>query len=73
MSDLVSLAVQHKHQHPSESYDKGAARFQSEKTTLNDHFKGTHSSPGINAPLALSIDQERIWLKQIASHADGGP
>ena len=69
MADPIKLAVQHKHLHPSDSYKSVAEQFQVTKTTLYNHFKGTHQAAGINTPRALSIKQERVSVDKISSYA----
>ena len=49
-----------------------AERFQVNKTTLYNHFKGTHQAAGINTPRALSIEQERVSVDKISLYATRG-
>ena len=72
MSKQVELAIEYKRQHPKESYGKVSDRFDVPKSTVYEHFKGTHSTSGVNAPRALSNEQERVLLERIASFASRG-
>ncbi|ADV23647.1 Hypothetical Protein CGB_G6130W [Cryptococcus gattii WM276] len=72
MDDSIDLAVQHKREHPEESYKDVADAYKIPKSTLYNRRTFQHASRAAAVPRRLSIEQEEQLILKINEYASRG-